>query len=251
MSFLQTMLSHIDQRSTEQPSSQENQKSAEIFPYVATDLNLIELDQSTATSVDVDHNGKTYRRLDPQYLAWLRSRMVAAQAAHRSSKLSTSAWENLRSKYNPILKHAIKKFGNRTLQNMFMEFDPKSYQPPRNMEKAKKLHKRTWIYPEGDWSYMEPVSYEALAKVNAIRDEAISKGWSETKLYQNRGRYRFPFGQDYGLICYVDGKKKIGAIAPQHIEIIHNPESSRQKVLKFYNPCVPQPWTSKEGSNVS
>ena len=79
-----------------------------------------------------------------------------------------------------------------------------------------------------------------MPKVDAIRDQARSLGWSEAQLYQNRGRFRFPCGQDYGLVCFLEGDKRIGKVTRQSIEIIGPPPQER--CLRFYNPDVNQPW---------
>jgi hypothetical protein len=89
------------------------------------------------------------------------------------------------------------------------------------------------------------VTSQAVAKVDAIREEAMAKGWSEARLYQNQGRFRFPCGEDYGLVCFVDGDQEIGEVTERFIEIVHGPKSGRPSTLRFYNPDVPQPWMKK------
>ncbi len=63
------------------------------------------------------------------------------------------------------------------------------------------------------------------------------------RLYRNRGRFRSPCGEDYGLVCFVDGDERIGEITCQSIEIVGPPP--RETVLRFYNPDVEQPWHRK------
>ncbi len=97
------------------------------------------------------------------------------------------------------------------------------------------------LFPEhGDWKFTQPVRLSTMPKVDAIRDQARSLGWSEAQLYQNRGRFRFPCGQDYGLVCFLEGDKRIGKVTRQSIEIIGPPPQERR--LRFYNPDVDQPW---------
>jgi len=45
----------------------------------------------------------------------------------------------------------------------------------------------------------------------------MAKGWSEVRLYQNQGRFRFPCGEDYGLVCFVDGDQEIGEATERFI----------------------------------
>jgi len=82
------------------------------------------------------------------------------------------------------------------------------------------------------------VTPEAVAKVDAIRDQALALGWSEAGLYQNRGHLRFPAGGCYGLVCFLHPGDQTGQISAQSIEIIrHN--GTR---LRHYNRSAPQPW---------
>ena len=82
---------------------------------------------------------------------------------------------------------------------------------------------------------------EAMAKVDAIRDKALALGWTEEGLYQTKGRFKFPCGQDYGLVCFLDKDESIGAVTKQYIETIR-PFGVRQR---FYNRDVSQPWIKK------
>lgn len=105
---------------------------------------------------------------------------------------------------------------------------PKTYSPPTSPQ---------YRFPkEGNWRCTRPITSSAVAKVNAIRDQALALGWSEARLYQNRGRIRFPCRHDYGLVCVVDDKERIGELTPQYVEIIHPPP--RESRLRFYNPDV-------------
>ncbi len=56
------------------------------------------------------------------------------------------------------------------------------------------------------------VAPEAVAQVDAIREEAMQLGWTEAGLYQNRGRYPFPYGQEYGLVCFLSGARQVGEV---------------------------------------
>ncbi len=70
----------------------------------------------------------------------------------------------------------------------------------------------------------------------------MAQGWREARLYQNRGRFRFPCGEDYGLVCFVDGDFALGEVTRQSIEIVGPPPW--ETILHFYNPDVEQPWQS-------
>jgi hypothetical protein len=199
---------------------------------------------------DREIDGTLCRRLSPEYFAWLRSRMVTAQAAHKAGKLPEDAWNTLRQRFNALQELAIREFGKESLQEVLQSFSPKNYRPPalrpEPQEKPVEAPRKDWIYPGNQaWKCKQPVTSQAVAKVDAIREEAMAKGWSEARLYQNQGRFRFPCGEDYGLVCFVDGDQEIGEVTERSIEIIHGPKSGRPSTLRFYNPDVPQPWMKK------
>ncbi len=52
--------------------------------------------------VDDDDLARTYRRLDPRWLAWLHQRMQRAQQAAKAGDLPADAWERLRTTYNAL-----------------------------------------------------------------------------------------------------------------------------------------------------
>ena len=259
MSLLQTMLTHLDspecEPSEQAPQPIENDNSTpEPELFVSTDLDTAQFEWAVTSASDVEYNGKIYRRLEPEYFAWLRSRMLAAQSAFKAGKLPELTWESLKSRFNPLQEYAVQKFGKESLQQASRQLSPQNYQAPRHIpakpEKPAEPPKNNWIYPpEEAWNCIEQVSAEALAKVDAIKEEAMSKKWSEARLYQNQGRYRFPCGQDYGLVCFVGGDRKIGAVTEKNIEIIHSPDTPRPSTLRFHNPDVPQPWLKKVENN--
>jgi hypothetical protein len=77
-------------------------------------------------------------------------------------------------------------------------------------------------YPAGDDSalrFYQPVSPRAVEAVDAIREQAFALGWTEPMLYQNRSRFAFPCGQDYGLVCFLGGGKVVGEITADTIAI--------------------------------
>ena len=65
--------------------------------------------------------------------------------------------------------------------------------------------------------------------------------------YQNRGRFRFPCGEDYGLVCFLDDNKRIGQVTRQYIEIVYPPPQDNR--LRFFNPDVEQPWIKKTNND--
>lgn len=192
-----------------------------------------------------------FRRLDPEYYAWLRSRMVLAQKRYQAGRLPARQYDELRARFNAVHVWAVERFGEPVLLEAVRSIDPRAYRPPTVkdaeeadssdvVEAAPPVH----FYPaHGDWRFTEPVSPEAVAKVDAVREQALAAGWSEAQLYQNRGRFSFPCGQDYGLVCFLHGDDRVGDITRQSIEIIN----ARGTRLRFYNPNVDQPWLHRAG----
>jgi hypothetical protein len=254
MSLLTTMIRHLGtdvSKADSQDSlavSETSQHCQSLF--VTTDLEIRKFAWVRTGEIDIEQNGKVFRLLSPKYFAWLRSRMVTAQAAHKAGKLPEDAWNTLRQRFNALQELAIREFGKESLQEVLQSFSTKNYRPPQNQPtvqiKTAESHEKSWLYPQGmQGRHRQPVTSQAVAKVDAIREEAMAKGWSEARLYQNQGRFQFPCGEDYGLVCFVDGDQEIGEVTERSIEIIHGPRSGRPSTLRFYNPDVPQPWMKK------
>jgi len=141
----------------------------------------------------------------------------------------------LRERFNPIQQHAIELFGQDALKTACE--DCSSYQPPPGFQDE------GWLYPENKTlPFTVDVDSRAVTKVDAIRSQAMDLGWTEQQLYQNQGRLRFPCGEDYGLICFVGGDRKIVGVTESSIEIVHGIGTSRERILKFHNSKTPQPW---------
>lgn len=233
------------QQQSYQPKSEPCQ---EPVPYVSTPLDIHFADDRLPDVISIE--GRIFRKLSPDYFAWLRSKMISAQAAHKAGKLSDTAWDTLRERFNSLQEMSIEMFGKETLQKALRDFNPKSYLPPTPAKAEPVLPTETvrkdWLYPASQaWMCRQKVTSEAVAKVDAIRNEAMAKGWSEARLYQNQGRFRFPCGEDYGLICFVEGSRRIGEITKRYIEIISE-TAGRENRLRFFNPDVDQPWLKRK-----
>ena len=192
--------------------------------FVATNLVHFE-NERRLSNADLAIDGVCYRRLDPEYYAWLRTKMARARIAFEMGDLSEETFHRLHDAFNAIHDWAIEHFGEATLQRAFRWFKPRQYLPPTldGVDAAAIQVVQGHLYPpDGNWRFVCPVSRQAIAKVDAIRDQALSAGWTEARLYQNRGRLRFPCGGDYGLVCFVHGKEQLGQTTPNIIEILGN-----------------------------
>jgi hypothetical protein len=235
----------------EQSSHPESNPCQELVPFISTPLDIHYADTSQPDDITIE--GIIFRKLSPDYFAWFRSRMVLAQAAHKAGKLPDTAWETLRERFNSLQEIAIEIFDKETLQQALRDFNPKSYTPPMapiaDPAISAETVRKDWLYPASQaWKCRQKVTSEAVAKVDVIRDEAMAKGWSEARLYQNQGRFRFPCGEDYGLVCFVDGSRRIGEITTKYIEVISE-TAGRENRLRFFNPDVDQPWLKRTESN--
>jgi hypothetical protein len=98
-------------------------------------------------------------------------------------------------------------------------------------------------HPAGDADpalrFLHPVSAAAVRQVDAIRDAALALGWTEAQLYQNRGRFTFPCGQDYGVVCHLARGARVGLVTAEAIEIV--PADPSGAVLKVPRSVPGQP----------
>ena len=181
---------------------------------------------------DVQINDTAYRRLDPGYYAWLRSRMVLAKKAAATGQLDAAAFEDLRIRFNRVHEWAVQHLGEdqlleavRGLRADYSPPVPEDDQPSVSLPAARRS---------------EHASAEAMALVDAIADSALSLGWSRERLYTvGRGL----FDPQRGLVCHLKPGDRIGEVTVQAIEIIHPlPSEVRHR---FYNPDVDQPWVRR------
>ena len=226
--------------------------------YAATSLKSWETAEPDHFATDIGIDGTCFRRLDPDYYAWLRHRMDLAKKRVGSGRLSAQAFDMLRTRFNEIHAWAIENLGEEALRSAVQSLEPKTYAPPRidrldgRSDRVRPPVKETpavppYLFPEdGDWRFTQKVRSSAVPKVDAVRDQALSLEWREARLYQNRGRFRFPCGEDYGLVCFLDENKRIGEVTRQSIEIVGPPPNENR--LRFFNPEVDQPWIKKKTS---
>jgi len=181
---------------------------------------------------DFQINDTVYRRLDPEYYAWLRSRMAMAKAAATAGRLDTAAFEELRLRFNAVHEWAIAAFGESRLLDAVRTTDVRVYAPPV-AEPLRPHRPHSAVSATNDaGGYEHRVSEHAVSMVDAIRDRALALGWTHEALYQVRGRLRFPFGQDYGLVCFIHDSHRIGEVTADAIEIIGPPP--REHRSRFY-----------------
>lgn len=208
--------------------------------YVATNLACWQPDGSGDGARQVTFDGVRYRLLDPEYFAWLAHRMDLAQQAVESGRFGLAALDHLRAGFQRVRDWAVAQFGEDVLAQALGARAVESGVAPADPDAA--MPTRPHLFPNGDWPFTRPVSDAAVAVVEAIWDAAHTLGWSDARLWQNRGRFPFPHGQDFGLVCFVDANRRISDVTGGYIEIQCPPPSGT--CLRFYNPDVKQPWVA-------
>ncbi len=202
--------------------------------FVSTALDMWSTEHTDAFARDVQIDDTAYRRLDPEYYVWLRSRMMMAKTAASAGQIGIDAFDELRHRFKAIHQWAIEHFGEQTLIAAIRGLNVREYSPPvPESEPSQRAIVRACI----DRNAVS-VATESTALVDAIRDRALAAGWTHHGLYRTHGSLRFPLGSEYGLICYLKPGDRIGDVTEQSIEII-GPNNVRQR---FYNANVDQPW---------
>jgi len=311
------------------------------LPFVATDLDCRE--NLSPASDDLVIEGKCFRRLSPDYYAWLRAQMERARHQHDVGILPDAQYDILRQRFNTMHDRAVALFSEDTLLQTISTFSPMTYPVPsvrRSMGidvllqdavsasehtddscasqdalAGRRVRMRSgawqgWIvrsYPAdewfpdgwadimtddqqpgqadlrylmdaygtplipnphytmyeqrafalareekpedfddleaslpilafpmpGEWLFEESPSFDDFLKVNDIRERAHAVGWTDADLFQTSGRYKFPCGQDYGLVCFLSGRR-IGEVTADGVALAS--EKPGGAVLTFHRP---------------
>ena len=227
------------------------QELVQSVPYVSTDLRMTELTAPEAVRQDMMIEGVWYRRLDAQYFVWIERQVELARRIAKQGKITKPALDALLFHFQNVKDWVDENLGADKLQAAKKLFDPATYPPPPAAQLLSGMNDKTTVpssnttphlYPtDGDWKFTRPVPPEVVAQVDAIRDRALALGWSEARLYQNRGNIKYPCGQDWGLVCTLDNGQTIGEVTSQYIEIFTR-SGVRQRFINF---DVDQPWIRK------
>ena len=199
--------------------------------WVATDLSTLRPARPDTCPEDIIENGgKAYRRLSPDHFVWLKARFAGFKRA-TNNRLDDGTREvharfaSLRALAEglyrpPVMAEARKRL---TLTKL----------PSPNQALGLKPQYARFAFPVDPTPRLKRsvrVTRHALAQVDAIREASLTAGWSEAELYQTRGRFAFPYGNDYGVICFVRKEQRLGRVTAKAIEIIQRAGHS----LHFY-----------------
>ena len=223
--------------------SQDAPTPVSVHLFVSTALEFWSTAQGAVFARDVQINDTAYRRLDPEYYAWLRARMVLAKEIAAAGRLDPAGFEDLRARFNAVHEWAVEHFGKEQLLAAVRTLRVGEYKPPIAEHDRPPAPLPRAVRTPGNH-----ISADTIALVDGIAEKAVALGWARERLYA--------FGQGVfdpqrGLICYLRPGDRIGEVTAQSIEIIHPlPSEVRHH---FYNPDVDQPWirrvaTEKPGS---
>ena len=265
------MNSHEFTTDEQMPITQQSlfrQEPVQYVPYVASDLRVVQLSAPEAGQQDVMIEGVWHRRLDAQYFVWIEQRVELARKLTMLGKIKQPAFDVLMSRYWTVKRWVDENLGVDKLKAARKLFDageytlPPACSPNTDGPAAQSISSSSSVNPgatssnttshqyptEGDWKFTRHVPPEAVAKVDVIRDRALACGWTEARLYQNRGNLRYPCGDEWGLVCALDDGETIGEVTRRYIEIV----CRSGVVQKFFNMDVDQPWIKRvkpSGSN--
>ena len=204
--------------------------------FVTTSLDLWSTDEPQRFARDFQINDTVYRRVDPEYYAWLRSRLALAKKAATAGQLDAAAFENLRVRFNAVHEWALEHFGEDPLLEAVRTIRTADYTPPTPEDDGPRVPAPPPRKSSGDH-----ISRDVIAMVDAISEQALSLGWKRERLYGTGGNGAFDPRR--GLVCFLKTGDRIGEITAQSIEIILPPPSEVRH--RFYNPDVDQPWVKK------
>lgn len=210
--------------------------------WVSTDLHVWAPGGIEEAPRDLRIDDRCYRRLDPEYFAWLRSRMFAVKRAVDLGRVSATAFDELRNNFNQVQSLAIRMYGEQTLLAAARSTDPATYRPPLPVDFE--TRKPSDPVPLKQSSEARRLT-RARRLVDAIREQALTLGWTMDGLYNCDGFDRYPISPKYGLVCYIPEDHRIGEVTRQSIELIGPPP--RETRMRFYNRNVEQPWIIRVG----
>ncbi len=192
------------------------QELVQYIPYVSTDLRMVELTARDARRQNMIIEGTAYRRLDAQYFVWIERRVELARNAANDGKIKEDALQALITRYQAVKDWVDENIDHKYLSAARKLFENASYSPPpAALPKPKVIIEpepvQSYRYPDdGHWEYTVPIDPDVVRIIDSIQEEALSKGWSEASLYQNRGH--FIAGKWYGLVCILDKIDQIDKI---------------------------------------
>jgi hypothetical protein len=208
--------------------------------FVSTSLAQWETTEPHRIARDFQINDTIYRRLDPEYFAWLRGRMTVAQRGVEAGAIRPEVFDRLRERFNRLQEHAIAIFGEPAIKEAIRRLVGTRYRPPHvTRSDTRTVTQQSRGTTEGTRTSGARDHAEVQAIIAAVRDRALARGWREKRVWGEAGQWS---GGTLADALRRPGTR-IGQITRQWIEIIGPPP--HQNVLRFYNPDVEQPWIKR------
>jgi hypothetical protein len=193
--------------------------------FVSTALDAWFTEHAAAFARDVQIDDTAYRLLNPEYYAWLRSKMNLAKMTAEAGQLGRNEYDELRRRFNAMHEWAIALFGDRALIDAIRNLDARIYAPPVPEPEEPPLSPRP----------VDVALENAVTMVDAITEKAMALGWTRESLHRTSIS---PFGFNCGLAHFLSASDRIGEVTTYWIEIIR----ANGVRNSFYNPNVDQPW---------
>ncbi len=216
--------------------------------FVSTSLQSWATDKPHLFARDVQIDDVVYRKLDPEYFAWLRSRMLEVKAAHQAGRVPQAAFDELRTRFNELQGTAIALFGEKALRNALRTLRAAEYRPPAPDALPGRCGAKQEPFPEQaarpDGARSRVAAEAAEAAVDAVRDQALEVGWTRETLYGRSAFAKSRLRCDLVTAMCRPGTR-IGQVTRQWIAIIGPPP--HENILRLYNPDVEQPWVKHVG----
>lgn len=193
--------------------------SADCQLWVGTDLTTFTPDCNRQYPEDVVRGSKAFRRLSPDYFLWLEARFAAfRRKTNQAGQLPPEAKE-FAERFQRIQQVVKDAYPSSALEAARTRLSQLPMESPNKSTGI--LHRRSeFVYPsKSTLPVRREVTYHALGEVDAIRDEALALGWTEDSLYGTRGRFAFPCGPGYGVICFIHDDQRIGKVSDRTIQL--------------------------------
>lgn len=109
-------------------------EAARMDLFVAPNLESWEDDTAGQGPSDISSpklwGGLCFRRLDPDYYAWLLKKMKMAETAFRAGRLRRPAYNKLQARFIRVQAWAIERFGRKALDTAYEALDVRRYRAP-------------------------------------------------------------------------------------------------------------------------
>lgn len=105
--------------------------------YVALDLRQWETNEPELYARDIAIDRTPFRRLDPEFYAWIKFTLTWAMGALHSGRIDAAKFEEISRRFSAVYVWARERFGEEALGRAEDGFDPQKYSPPPTSTRSK------------------------------------------------------------------------------------------------------------------